>query len=152
VRVEHVTVGERSLEAVVRFEPGEPLRTSAVPGLPERALMLLPGLSRHRCDNDTGAVFPAELRDTELAHLLEHATIELAALAGSPRTLRGETSWDAARDGRGVFHVTVAFDVDLVALGALKVAAALVQALMDDTQAPDIDADVARLRGVRAGA
>jgi hypothetical protein len=149
MRVERVTVGEASLTAVVRFEPGEPLRTSAYPELPSRALVLLPGLAKHRCDNDEGAAFTDELRDTEIAHLLEHVACELMALAGSPRTLRGETEWDAARDGKGVFRVTLAFDDDLVALGALKAAAEVVRGLAADEAAADVAATVERLREVR---
>lgn len=147
MRVESVTVGERSLTAVVRFAPGEPLRTD--PALASRALALLPGLARHRCDNATGATFSAEARDTEIAHLVEHVACELSALAGSRRTLRGETAWDFERDGRGVFHVTLQFDDDLVALGALKASAEVVDALARDEDPPDVDAIVERLREVR---
>ncbi len=147
MRVESVSVGERALTAVVRFDPGEPLRTDAA--LASRALALLPGLARHRCDNAAGAAFAAEVRDTEIAHLLEHVACELMALAGSPRTLRGETAWDFARDGRGVFRVTLRFDDDLVALGALKAAAEIVDALARGEEPPDVDAAVERLREVR---
>lgn len=147
MRVESVSVAEGSLTALVRFDPDEPMRTT--PELAARAIALLPGLARHRCDNDAGLTFTAEARDTEVAHLLEHVACELMALAGSPRRLRGETSWDFARDGRGVFRVTLAFDDDLVALGALKAAAEVVEALRDGREPPDVEATVARLREVR---
>lgn len=147
MRVESVSVGDRSLTAVVRFEPGEPLRTD--PAVASRALALLPGLARHHCDNPAGAVFAAEARDTEVAHLLEHVACELMALAGSPRTLHGETSWDFVRDGRGAFHVTLQFDDDLVALGALKASAEVTDALVCGTEPPDVDAIVERLCAVR---
>ncbi len=81
---------------------------------------MLPGLARHTCDNDEGVDFLRELRDTETAHLLEHVATELAALSGSPRSLRAETSWDFARDGRGVFRLRFDYDDDLVVLGALR--------------------------------
>jgi hypothetical protein len=149
VRVESVTLGESSVEALVRFAPGEPLRTT--PAIAARALSLLPGLARHRCDNDAGLTFSAEARDTELAHLLEHVACELMALAGSPRTLRGETAWDFGRDGRGVFRVTLQFDDDLVALGALKAAAEIVEALAHGEEPPDPAVTVERLRELRHG-
>jgi hypothetical protein len=151
VRVERVTVGETSLEVTLRFSAEEPLRTSAFPDLPERALALLPGLRRHVCDNPDGRSLAEELPDTELAHVFEHVAVELAALAGSPRTLRGETAWDFGRDGRGVFRVTLAYDDDLVALGAVKSAARVMEWLCDEGDALAIDAEVARLRAVRDG-
>jgi hypothetical protein len=93
----------------------EPLRTSGWPGLADSALGLLPGLAEHDCDNDEGLPFAAELDDTELAHLFEHVAIELRLLAGAHRRLRGETSWDFPRDGRGVFRVRVGVDEDAAA-------------------------------------
>jgi cyanophycin synthetase len=149
VQVERVTISADRVTVVLRLDPGEPLRTSAVPGLPERAVEALPGLTRHRCDNGAGRTFSAELRDTETAHLFEHVACELMALAGSPRTLRGETSWDFVRDGRGVFHVSLQYDDDLVVLGALKAARRVVTGLIADSDRPDIDAEVARLRALR---
>jgi hypothetical protein len=147
VRLVSVDVAERSVTALVRFDPAEPLRTD--PALASRALSLLPGLARHYCDNTEGSVFSAEARDTEIAHLLEHVACELMALAGSPRTLRGETAWDFARDGRGVFRVTLQFDDDLVALGALKSAAGIVGALASGEEPPDVTTTVDRLREAR---
>jgi hypothetical protein len=146
VRVEDVNVGGAAIEVTLRFCAEEPLRTSAYDGLPERVLSLLPGLRRHVCDNPDGRTFVQELPDTELAHLFEHVA---AALAGSPRTLAGRTSWDFRADGRGVFRVMIAYDDDLVALGAVKAAARVVDWLLDDGEQPEIDDEVARLRAVR---
>ncbi|MDO8964289.1 MAG: hypothetical protein Q7W30_07355 [Coriobacteriia bacterium] len=137
-----------SVEARVVFSPGEPLRTSA--SARDRALALLPGLRTHRCDNDAGLAFGDELADTEIAHLLEHATLEVMAMAGSPVDLRGTTSWDFAADGPGIFRVSVAYDDDLVALGALKAAEEAVRwCLADSGAAPGIEAEARRLRGLR---
>ncbi len=147
--IESVTIGEGLATAVVRLEPDDPARTGAAPGLAARAIALLPGLSRHRCDNGAGRSFPAELRDTELAHLFEHVACELMALAGSPRTLRGETSWDFGRDGRGVFRVTLQFDDDFAVAGGLEAARRVVAALVVGESA-DVDTEVARLRGLRS--
>jgi hypothetical protein len=150
MRIERVTVGADAVDAIVRFEPGEPLRTSDVPGMPERALRCLPGLRTHRCFNEGDLPLRDELADTEIAHLLEHATLEIMAMAGSPTTLRGETSWDFAADGRGVFRVRLAFDDDLVALGALKAASEAVAGSADGAgPAPDVEAEARRLRDLR---
>jgi len=149
MRVRSVTVGHDVLEAVVVFEPGEPLRTSDFPDAPREVLAILPGLRGHRCDNGAGATFAEELADTELAHLLEHAALEVAALAGSPDTLKGRTSWDFAADGPGVFRVTLEYDDDLVVLGALDVAAKVVRAACGAGVGPDVAAEVRRLEGLR---
>lgn len=149
MRIASVEVGTGAVEALVAFELGEPLRTTGVPGCPERLLGLLPGLKGHRCDNDAGLTFADELADTELAHVLEHAALEIAALAGSPHTLKGRTAWDFARDGRGVFRVAIEYDDDLVALGALRAAEDVVRWLIAGGEAPDVQCEAVRLRGLR---
>jgi hypothetical protein len=160
VRVVSVTVDPARVEAVVDFTRDEPLRTSSFPELPTHALLVLPGLRGHRCDNGAGMTFPEEMADTEIAHLLEHIAVELMALSGSPTTLAGRTEWDFRADGHGVFRVLLEYDDDLVAIGALKEAAAIVAWLMGASAAdacavggvvgtPDVRAAVARLGAVR---
>lgn len=58
----------------------------------------LPDLRRHRCDNGRHRDFLSEARDTEMAHLLEHAIIEVLASDGqTPRSqIRGATNLDEA--------------------------------------------------------
>jgi hypothetical protein len=130
---DRIDVSPTRVEAVVRVsEPGL-ARTSAVSGVAERALALLPGLRRHSCENGSAHGIAAELADTETPHLLEHIAFELMALSGSPRTLKGETAWDFSADGAGVYRVRLAYDVDLVALGALKAGAGIVEWLLAET-------------------
>lgn len=151
LRVERIEVRKRRIEALVRVRDPARLRTSCTPGLAEQALALLPGLRRHSCDNDKGHDALREFADTETPHLLEHVAAELMALAGSSRSLRGETLWDFRRDGEGVFRVRLRFDDDLVAVGALKEAQGIVEWLLDPeaNPAPDVEAAVARLIAVR---
>jgi len=149
--VEAVEVVDRQIHARVRVTDAARMRTSARADLADRALALLPGLARHTCDNDASAPFTRELRDTETAHLLEHVTVELAALAGSPRSLRADTSWDFSADGRGVFRLRLEYDDDLVVLGALRAAVEVVEWLLGDGggAAPDVEVTVAGLRELR---
>ena len=153
-----VCVDQDRVEAIVRVPDPALVRTSRVPGLAERALGLLPGLRRHTCENGSAHGISAELGDTETPHLLEHLAVELMALSGSPRTLKGETSWDFSADGEGVYRVRLAYDHDLVALGALKAGAVIVDWLFaGDTshtgagspQEPDVDSLVEALRLLR---
>ena len=152
MRIRSVTVGAGSAEAVVVFEDGEPLRTADAPLARERLLRVAPGLRGHSCDNDRDARFSDELADTEVAHAIEHVALEVMVLAGSPDRLRGETSWDFACDGRGVFRVRLDYDDDLVCVGALRVACAAVRWAMDDPgagDAPDVAAEAASLAELR---
>ena len=150
--IERIEVRERDLEALVRVTDLALVRTSAIPGIAEKASALLPGLTRHSCENDASHDFLRELRDTETPHLLEHVSCELMALAGSPRSLRGRTEWDFAKDGKGVFRVRLEFDDDIVALGALRGAADIVEWLLGDGgQVPDVDVIVQRLESRRGG-
>lgn len=152
LRIERIDVGARMLAALVRVTDPACMRTSASPGLAASALELLPGLARHTCENADGRNAAREFADTETPHLLEHVAAELMALSGSPRSLHADTMWDFARDGRGVFRVRLEYDDDLVATGALREAAAIVEWLFGSRDArdkPDVEAAVARLVRLR---
>lgn len=151
--IERVEVNKRQVEAVVRVLDPSFMRTGAFPGVAQRAGRILPGLRRHSCDNDKGHDALREFADTETPHLLEHVAAELMALAGSSRSLRGETVWNFGRDGVGVFHVRLRYDCDLVAVGALREAVRIVEWLVDpQVEEPDVDAAVGRLRAAYADA
>ncbi len=147
--LERVEVGDSSLEARVRVTDPVWMRTSAVPGLPSAALVLLPGLARHRCDCGASHGMRQELADTETPHVLEHVTLELMAHSGSPRDLRGETVWDFATDGRGMFRVRLAFDDELVAREALERGLALVNALLEGRDPGPVNGLAKELRRLR---
>ncbi len=143
--IEAVTVGPRSVSAFVRAKPDR-MRTSCAAGIREEAIRLLPGLRDHRCRNDEGRPFLEEIANTESAHLLEHVAVELMHLAGSGPECTGRTVWDFKRDGEGVFRVDLAFDNDLVCLGALKAAGGIARYLLDGGPEPDVDATVTSLK------
>ena len=148
--IERIDVGPERLEALVHTKPSLS-RTSAAAGVAERAVALLPGLVRHTCENGTAHGILAELADTETLHLLEHVAVELMALAGSPRSLRAETARDFARDGAYTYRVSLAYDDDLVALGALREGLGIVDWLLGEpAEKPDVGAMVAALRDKRA--
>jgi hypothetical protein len=151
--IERVDVSPQRVEALVRVtEPGL-VSTAAAPGLPGRALELLPGLARHTCENGSAHGYIAELADTETPHLLEHVACELMALSGSPRSLRAETRWDFSADGPGVFRVRLSYDDDLVALGALRHGVDVVEWLLcRPAEKPDIELIVSKLAALRVRA
>ena len=145
-----VSASADTVSAGVSFSPGEPMRTSEIPGLSAAALAALPGLRGHRCDNGAGLTFAQELVDTELAHLIEHAALELMAMAGASPLLRGKTSWDFAAEGRGVFRVRIECEDEALARGAFDSAWAFVRALARGDAAPNMEAEARRLRVARA--
>lgn len=147
--LERIEVKSSCVEALVRVSDPSLLRTSSVPGLADVALALLPGLVRHRCDCGSAHGIARELADTETPHLLEHVVLELMALSGSPRELRGETTWDFAADGRGMFRVRVDFDDGRVALGALERGLKLVNALLTGESTAVVEDEAAALRELR---
>jgi hypothetical protein len=146
VQLTDVTAAAGVLSARLSFAPGEAMRTCEAPGLAAAAIAALPGLRGHRCDNGAGRTFADELTDTEIAHLVEHATLELMAMAGASPSLRGETRWDFAADGPGVFRLRIAYEDEAVARAALAFAAELVGALMRGEPAPDAEKAARGLR------
>lgn len=144
--LEEVVAERGRVEARVRVVDPAFMRTSAVPEFAERLLALLPNLVRHRCECDSPRGIRAELSDTETAHAFEHVALEVMALAGSPRSLRGETAWDFARDGRGVFRVSLEYADEQVAIAAVRIASDVIDYACFGTSPPDVASQVARLR------
>lgn len=147
MRVRRARGNRGTLEVTVRLRAREPLRTS--PSIARRMLALLPGLAQHRCHNDQGLTFAEEIADTEVAHLLEHATIEVMVLAGWPKPIRGETAWDFERDGKRTFAVSVECDDERSCRRAVRLATSLVRSAMTGAHAPDVAREVERLRAMR---
>lgn len=109
------------------------MRTSSVPALADAILEALPGLVRHPCECGSAHGIAAELGDTEMPHLIEHVALELLAVSGAPRReLYGHTTWNFARDGAGVFHVSLHGAPPEDCENALRQATALVVAHMFD--------------------
>ena len=91
----------------------------------DRLLAARPSLAFHTCLND-------ELARTSLPHALEHLVIDLQAAnpaCASDATFVGTTEWLSKRDG--LARVTVNFTDDLIALGALKDALALLEGTVE---------------------
>lgn len=121
--LERVAVRPDRLSVLVRLAPGVPRRTDAA--LAARAEAAFPDLPLHACVNDRGPTFAAVMADTPLPHLLEHLVISLmlrddAAPAHAVHV--GTTEW--LNEAEGLARVEVTYDDDLVALRALRDAAA----------------------------
>ena len=73
------------LEAWVDLRDLKDTSSASVPGFNDRLMAWLPTMIEHRCSVGERGGFFQRLRDgTYPAHILEHVTIELQNLAGTP--------------------------------------------------------------------
>ncbi len=139
-----VTIGPRALVATMELSPSAPLMTSEDPEAVDLVLDLMPALNDHVCLGDAAPVFGEVAYDTELAHLLEHVTVELLAqtdIAGDIAC--GQTS----QVGERLYEVTLGCPDDVLVVGALSSAAWILQWAFagGGDPRPDIEAIVAGL-------
>ena len=123
---------------VVEMQNPDRYTTKDAPHIPKFLFKLIPHLARHRCDNGSGLSFRRECRSTEIPHLLEHLIIELQGQAHKTGLLKGETQWDWRVDPKGRFHVLVDYENELLALGAIRVAERVINAL-DANKLEEVD-------------
>ena len=100
-----ITVGPDKLTARVLVNPGAPVRTSEDIEGTARVYYLAPGIATHACLGDAGEHFQDCMADTELAHLLEHLTVEImkqTGLAGDVVSGRGRAFFRCLHDAVGV--------------------------------------------------
>ena len=119
--------------------------------IPRILFKLLPQMAAQHCFNDGGLSFGREAQATEIPHLFEHLIMEIQnqVRRGVGIPLSGETRWNWTVDPRGRFHVTVDYDNELIALGAIRLAERLINALDSrDLANVDMAREVARLREI----
>ena len=141
IDIRKVTISPRSLTAEVRVDDDAPLFTSDDPAGTELVADLIPELANHACFGDGGETFGDVMGDTELAHLLEHVTVELlartnlagAVSAGQTRAIEGD---DRA------FELRFACPDDVLVAGALSSASWIIEWAYNGggDPAPDVDA------------
>ncbi len=132
------------IEAWVDIGDLEDCPSNTLPGFSERLTAWLPSLIEHRCSVGERGGFLQRLRDgTWPAHIMEHVTLELQALAGMPGGLgrARETSQ------RGVYKVAVRAWYEPVTRAALYAARDLVMAAIED-RPYDVAAAVDALRDI----
>lgn len=136
---------------VVEIPETEAFTTTDRPHIPRILFKLLPQMASQRCINDNGHSFRREAQSTEIPHLFEHLIMEIQdqVRRGIGIPFRGETRWNWTVDPRGRFHVTVEYDNEMVALGAIRLAERMINAL-DSRDIADVDMsrELSRLREV----
>ena len=146
ISIKKVVVGPKNLTATVEFSAKAPRLTSENAEATKRVLELLPGLSEHLCLGDADARFGLVANDTEVAHLLEHVTVELLALTNLAGDVSsGKTSLVDSR--RGLYEIILACPDDVLVAASLSSAAWLLNWAYgnQDEADPDINAIVSGL-------
>lgn len=143
IDIQKVVVGPKDLTATVRVAEGAPLMTSEDVEATAHVYWLMPQIAQHACLGDAAPAFQDVMGDTELAHLLEHVTVELLARTNMAGDIPcGRTR--ATDDGR-TWEVSFPCPDDVLVTGALSSAAWILQwafAGADPATEPDVDAIV----------
>lgn len=130
------------LEAWVDLEEMKDTSSEMIPGFNERLMGWLPTMVEHRCSiGERGGFFVRLRRGTYMAHILEHVTLELQSLAGTP------VGFGRARETNtdGIYKVAIAYKEEKLGLACLDKAFELIQAAIHDTPY-DVNTVVAELK------
>lgn len=144
-----VTIGPKKLTARVLVNPGMPLMTSEDVEATARVYYLAPAIAEHLCLGDAGSKFQDCMGHTELAHLLEHLTVEIMNETGLAGTISTGRTRNVMGDDR-LFDVEVSCPDDALAIGALSSATFMMNwaFLHHDQTPPDFPGTVAALTGL----
>jgi UDP-N-acetylmuramyl tripeptide synthase len=132
------------LEAWVDLEELSDSPSNTLPGFNERLMAWLPSMIEHRCSVGERGGFFQRLRDgTWPGHILEHVTLELQSLAGSP------VGFGKARETSrpGLYKVVVRYQDEQLARACLDCALELLLAAIYDRPF-DVAGNLARLRAL----
>ncbi len=132
------------LEAWVDLGRLEDFPSHTLPGFNDRIMQWLPTMIEHRCSiGERGGFFERLRTGTWMGHVLEHVTLELQTLAGTP------VGYGRARETktRGVYKVVIEYKEEKFAIECLHTAHRLLMAAIDGTPF-DVPCEVKRLRKV----
>ncbi|MFO0722163.1 MAG: cyanophycin synthetase [Myxococcota bacterium] len=130
------------LEAWVDLQELKDSPSNSIPGFTDRLMGWLPTLIEHRCSIGERGGFLHRLREgTWPAHILEHVTLELQSLAGTP------VGFGKARETskEGTYKVAVRYKNERVGKAAMMVAHELVLAAAYDRPF-DIEGEIKKLK------
>ena len=149
--IKRVEIGPENLTARVRIADGAPLMTSEDLQGTTRVYRLLPHIIEHACLGDAGDTFKACMGNTELAHLLEHVTVELLAQTDIAGDITSGRTFPIEGDPRS-FDVEISCKDDVLTVAALLSAVWILDWAYTDggDPVPDVDATVDGLRNLVA--
>lgn len=122
IDIQRVEVGLENLTARVRLADSAPRMTSEDLQGTTRIYKLLPHIIEHACMGDAGDTFKEAMGHTELAHLLEHVTVELLAQTNIAGDVSSGRTYPIEGDDR-LYDVRISCTDDVLTAGALSSAA-----------------------------
>lgn len=144
-----VVVGTEYLTATVQIAEDAPLMTSEDLEGTTRVYNLLPTIIDHACMGDAGSTFKDCMGDTELAHLLEHVTVELLARTNLVDDIVAGRTWRELAYDR-TYSIRLDCVDDVLVAGALSSAVWIMDWAFSggEGSVPDVDATVQGLVGL----
>lgn len=147
--IEKIMVGAEKLTARIAVNEGLPTMTSEDIEATARVYYLAPEIAHHLCLGDAGREFQDCMHETEVAHLLEHLSVEIMRETG----LAGDVSCGRTRRVSGedrTFEVELSCPDDTLTIGALSSATFMMDwaFLHGNAPAPDFPGTVAALRNL----
>lgn len=141
-----VVVGTEYLTATVQVAEDAPLMTSEDLEGTTRVYNLLPTIIDHACMGDAGTTFKDCMGDTELAHLLEHVTVELLARTNLVDQIVAGRTWRELAYDR-TYSIRLDCVDDVLVAGALSSAVWIIDWAFSGGKGsvPDVDATVGGL-------
>lgn len=142
-----ITVDDTKMRARVLVNPGMPLMTSEDIEATARVYYLAPAIAQHACFGDAGEKFQDCMGDTEIAHLLEHLTVEIMSETGLAGAISSGRTRAVSDDPRA-FEIELSCPDDALAIGALSSATFMMDwaFLHPDVAAPDFAGTVEGMR------
>jgi hypothetical protein len=126
IDIQRVQIDDATLTAHVRLSEDAPLMTNDDLEGTTRVYYLMPHIVEHTCLGDVSKTFRDVMGATEVAHLLEHATVELLAQTN----LAGDISCGRTTSVEGdqrAWDIKLACPDDVLVAGALASAAWILQ-------------------------
>lgn len=147
IDITKIAVAPQHFTARVRIANGGPLTTDEDLVGTTYVYRLLPDICNHTCLGDTGSTFKDVMGATEIAHLLEHVTIELMARTNLAGDISCGRTWAVAGEPR-TYDIQLACPDDVLVTSALSSAAWILQWAYSggSDPEPDVDALVTSLR------
>ena len=152
IEIRKVVVGAQYFTATVQIDQDGPLYTSEDLEATTRIYNLMPSIIDQACMGDGSTVFRDVMGDTEVAHLLEHVTIELLARTNIAGDVSVGRTWLVDEPSR-TYDIQLSCPDDVLVAGALSSAVWLVNWAFagGGTPVPDVDATVAGLKDLVGG-
>ncbi|WP_058270789.1 hypothetical protein [Olsenella massiliensis] len=144
--IKRVKVGLENLTARIYVTQDAPLMTSDDLVATTRIYYLMPHIVEHVCMGDRDESFKGVMGDTEIAHLLEHMTVELLSQSSASADISSGKTYPVEGDDRS-FDIELSCPDDVLVMGALSSAVWIANWAFGGgaEPAPDVEAIVSGL-------